>query len=50
MELSNSNIKKKLLYFQKWNPALSTPKPEKKPKKFTPKKVPYISGNGTFLL
>ena len=50
MELSSSNIKK-ILYFRKWNPALSSPNHKKPTKKNAPrKKIPYIFGNGTFLL
>ena len=50
MELSSSNIKK-ILYFRKWNPALSSPNHKKSTKKNAPrKKIPYIFGNGTFLL
>ena len=49
MELSSSNIKKNA--YISGNETLHFPaQVQKNQKKFTPKKIPYISGNGTFQL
>ena len=46
MELSNSKIKKFLVFSQKSSPHFSA-QAQKNKKKPTSKKIPYISGNGT---